>query len=271
VIGFRITGKLPEGTTATDLVLTVTQMLRKKGVVGKFVDLSARASANLSVEDRATIGNMAPEYGATCGLFPIEDDTISYLTATGRDPQRVALVEPTPRRRACGAPTPAPTGVHRYAGARPGTVVPSLAARSAAGRVALSDAARSVANAIAEIRGQSAARPNDERGRRLAAKARPCSVDGKQFDLEDGHVVIAAITSCTNTSHPSVLIGAGSAGQEGNERGLARSRGVKTSLAPGSQVVTEYLEKAGLQEHLDASASTWSAMAAPPASAIRAA
>jgi aconitate hydratase len=257
VIGFRMTGRLPEGTTATDLVLTVTQMLRKKGVVGKFVEFYGPGLSNLSVEDRATIGNMAPEYGATCGLFPIEDDTISYLTATGRDPDRVALVEAYAKAqgmwRSDASPDPVFTDTLEL---DLGTVVPSLAGpKRPQDRVALADAARSFGAAIAEIRGLAPGSPEaamvSEGGGSLQKRIR-CDVGGKSFDLEDGHVVIAAITSCTNTSNPSVLIGAGLLAKKAHERGLAPKPWVKTSLAPGSQVVTEYLEKAGLQEHLDA-------------------
>ena len=239
VVGFRISGKLPEGTTATDLVLTVTQMLRKKGVVGKFVEFYGPGLANLTVEDRATIGNMAPEYGATCGLFPIERDTITYLTATGRDPARVALVEAYAKAqgmwRADDAADPVFTDTLEL---DLSTVVPSLAGpKRPQDRVALSSAAPEFAKALAEIRG---------------GDAKSAKVEGADYEIADGHVVIAAITSCTNTSNPSVLIGAGLLAKRAHERGLKPKPWVKTSLAPGSQVVTEYLAKAGLQEHLDA-------------------
>jgi aconitate hydratase len=239
VIGFRIDGRLPEGTTATDLVLTVTQMLRKKGVVGKFVEFYGPGLSNLTVEDRATIGNMAPEYGATCGLFPIEDDTITYLNATGRDPARVALVEAYAKAqgmwRTDGAPDPVFTDTLEL---DLGSVVPSLAGpKRPQDRVALSAAAPEFGKALSEIR---------------AGEPRKASVENTNYEIADGHVVIAAITSCTNTSNPSVLIGAGLLAKKANELGLRPKPWVKTSLAPGSQVVTEYLAKAGLQEHLDA-------------------
>ncbi len=239
VIGFRLDGKLPEGTTATDLVLTVTQMLRKKGVVGKFVEFYGPGLSNLTVEDRATIGNMAPEYGATCGLFPIERDTITYLRQTGRDPERVALVEAYAKAQGMwrddASPEPAFTDTLELNLA---AVVPSLAGpKRPQDRVALSDAARQFDKALAEIRG---------------GQAKTAKVAGADYEIADGHVVIAAITSCTNTSNPSVLIGAGLVAKKAHEKGLKPKPWVKTSLAPGSQVVTEYLAKSGLQEHLDA-------------------
>ena len=256
VIGFRITGRLPEGTTATDLVLTVTQMLRKKGVVGKFVEFYGPGLSNLSVEDRATIGNMAPEYGATCGLFPIEDDTVTYLRATGRDPARVALVEAYAKAqgmwRSEASPDPAFSDTLEL---DLDSVVPSLAGpKRPQDRVALADAAREFDKALAEIRGPAGGPASDmlEEGGGSFRKRVPCTNDGIEFELEDGHVVIAAITSCTNTSNPSVLIGAGLLAKKAHEKGLKPKPWVKTSLAPGSQVVTEYLEKAGLQAHLDA-------------------
>jgi aconitate hydratase len=258
VIGFRMTGKMKEGTTATDLVLTVTQMLRKKGVVGKFVEFFGPGLSSLSVEDRATIGNMAPEYGATCGLFPIEDDTVTYLTATGREPARVALVEAYAKAqgmwRSDDSTEPVFTDMLEL---NLGDVVPSLAGpKRPQDRVALTDAARSFSNAIAEIRGipagsASAAMVN-EGGGSLPVTLNGAPVQGADYRISDGHVVIAAITSCTNTSNPSVLIGAGLLAKKAHELGLKPKPWVKTSLAPGSQVVTEYLKKAGLQEHLDA-------------------
>jgi aconitate hydratase len=253
VIGFRMIGKLTEGTTATDLVLTVTEMLRKKGVVGKFVEFYGPGLSTLSVEDRATIGNMAPEYGATCGIFPIEDDTVTYLKATGRDPARVALVETYAKAQ----------GMWRTdASADPvftdtleldlGSVVPSLAGpKRPQDRVPLADAARQFDKALAEIRGGASSDMLEEGGGSFRKRV-PCVNEGQEFDLTDGHVVIAAITSCTNTSNPSVLIGAGLLAKRANEKGLRPKPWVKTSLAPGSQVVTEYLAKAGLQSHLDA-------------------
>jgi aconitate hydratase len=258
VIGFRLTGRLKEGTTATDLVLTVTEMLRKKGVVGKFVEFFGPGLSTLSVEDRATIGNMAPEYGATCGLFPIEDDTVTYLTATGREPARVALVEAYAKAqgmwRSDDSPEPVFTDTLEL---DLGGVVPSLAGpKRPQDRVALKDAARSFANALAEIRGLPAGTAVtamvNEGGGSLPPTLNGVPVAGADYSVADGHVVIAAITSCTNTSNPSVLIGAGLLAKRAHELGLRPKPWVKTSLAPGSQVVTEYLEKSGLQTHLDA-------------------
>ncbi len=240
VIGFRLDGKLPEGTTATDLVLTVTQMLRKKGVVGKFVEFYGPGLSNLTVEDRATIGNMAPEYGATCGLFPIEQDTIKYLSATGRDADRVALVEAYAKAQGMWRDDSSPEPVFTDTlGLNLSAVVPSLAGpKRPQDRVALSDAARSFNAAIGEIR--------------PSGGSKSAKVEGADYEIADGHVVIAAITSCTNTSNPSVLIAAGLLAKKAHEKGLKPKAWVKTSLAPGSQVVTEYLEKSGLQEHLNA-------------------
>jgi aconitate hydratase len=249
-----VTGKLQEGTTATDLVLTVTQMLRQKGVVGKFVEFFGPGLSNLTVEDRATIGNMAPEYGATCGLFPIEDDTITYLLATGRDPHRVALVEAYAKAqgmwRTDDSPDPWFSDTLEL---DLGSVVPSLAGpKRPQDRVALSDAAREFRRSIAEIRGEPARTSGSADSKAGQAELKSAPVAGTDYRLSDGHVVIAAITSCTNTSNPSVLIGAGLLAKKAHESGLKPKPWVKTSLAPGSQVVTEYLEKSGLQAHLDA-------------------
>jgi aconitate hydratase len=270
VIGFRVAGKLPEGTTATDLVLTVTQMLRAKGVVGKFVEFYGPGLSNLSLEDQATIGNMAPEYGATCGFFPIDNDTIAYLTATGREPQRVALVEAYAKAqgmwRSDDTPDPVFTDTLEL---DLGDVVPSLAGpKRPQDRVPLDQAAAAFAKAHAEIRGgrkdpdapaesTGESRFVDEGAEGFDTNADGhrvggYPVDGETFHIADGDVVIAAITSCTNTSNPSVLIGAGLLAKKAHEKGLKPKPWVKTSLAPGSQVVTEYLAKAGLQEHLDA-------------------
>ncbi len=242
VIGFRITGKLPEGTTATDLVLTVTEMLRAKGVVGKFVEFFGPGLSNLSLEDQATISNMAPEYGATCGFFPIDNDTIAYLTATGRDAARVALVEAYAQAqgmwRSDETPDPVFTDTLEL---DLKDVVPSLAGpKRPQDRVPLDQAATAFEAALKEIRSAEAGDPDGY------------EVEGEAYRLADGDVVIAAITSCTNTSNPSVLIGAGLLAKKARERGLKPKPWVKTSLAPGSQVVTDYLARAGLQEHLDA-------------------
>ncbi len=258
VIGFRFTGALREGVTATDLVLTVTQMLRKKGVVGKFVEYFGHGLDSLSVEDRATMANMAPEYGATCGFFPVDKDTINYLRATGRDPHRVALAEAYARAQ----------GLWRDAGTQDpvftstldldlSTVEPCLAGpRRPQDRVPLARASEGFIDALAEIRnvkpGGEAANMVSEGGGSVEPLERSAPVDGETYSISDGDVVIAAITSCTNTSNPSVLIAAGLLARKAREKGLKPKPWVKTSLAPGSQVVTDYLNKSGLQSDLDA-------------------
>ena len=241
VIGFKFTGQMPEGTTATDLVLTVTEMLRKKGVVGKFVEFYGPGLSALSLEDCATIANMAPEYGATCGFFPVDDDTIRYLNATGRDPHRIALVEAYARRngmyRTDATPEPVFSDTLEL---DLSTVVPSLAGpKRPQDRVALTEASAAFAKALPAIKsGQ--------------APAKDVPVEGADYTISDGDVVIAAITSCTNTSNPSVLIAAGLVARAARAKGLRVKPWVKTSLAPGSQVVTDYLEATGLQDDLDA-------------------
>ncbi|MBX7248560.1 MAG: aconitate hydratase AcnA [Caulobacteraceae bacterium] len=242
VVGFRLTGALPEGATATDLVLTVTQMLRKQGVVGKFVEFYGPGVETLTIEDQATIANMAPEYGATCGFFPVSKATIDYLAATGRAKDRVALVEAY--AKAQGLWSDASTEAPEFTATLEldlGEVQPSLAGpRRPQDRVLLTDAASAFATAMAETFGKA----GDTSAR--------TKVKGEKFDVGHGDVVIAAITSCTNTSNPSVLIAAGLVAQKANKRGLKVKPWVKTSLAPGSQVVTDYLEKSGLQKDLDA-------------------
>jgi len=242
VIGFRLTGRLKEGTTATDLVLTVTQMLRKKGVVGKFVEFYGPGLADLALEDRATIANMAPEYGATCGFFPVDGKTIEYLTETGRDPARVALVEAYARAQGLwfdpAAPEPEFTDTLAL---DLGTVEPSLAGpKRPQDRVALSATKAGFLAALAGDFGKA------------GKEAERFAVAGENFDLGHGDVTIAAITSCTNTSNPSVMLGAGLLARNARARGLKVKPWVKTSLAPGSQVVTDYLARAGLNDDLDA-------------------
>ncbi|NBB14108.1 aconitate hydratase AcnA [Caulobacter sp. SLTY] len=242
VIGFRLTGALPEGATATDLVLTVTQMLRKKGVVGKFVEFFGNGLANLTIEDQATIANMAPEYGATCGFFPVSQATVDYLKATGRDAARVNLVEAYAKAQGMWfdpeAPEPEFTDILELA---LDDVLPSLAGpKRPQDKVLLSSAASAFAESLA-----------GEFGKKEGADVR-VPVAGEKFDVGHGDVVIAAITSCTNTSNPSVLIAAGLLAKNAIAKGLSVKPWVKTSLAPGSQVVTDYLAKAGLQKHLDA-------------------
>jgi aconitate hydratase len=241
VIGFRLTGRMPEGATATDLVLTVTQMLRKKGVVGKFVEYFGPGITALTLEDQATIANMAPEYGATCGYFPVSKSTIDYLSATGRSPERVALVEAYAKAQGLwheeGAEDPVFSDVLEL---DLGSVMPSLAGpKRPQDRVLLSEAASKFNEAL-----------GGEFGKTGEHARTP--VVGESFDVGDGDVVIAAITSCTNTSNPSVLIAAGLLAKKAVEKGLKVKPWVKTSLAPGSQVVTDYLAKAGLTKSLDA-------------------
>jgi aconitate hydratase len=243
VIGFRLTGKLPEGATATDLVLTVTQILRKKGVVGKFVEFYGPALDHLPVADRATIGNMAPEYGATCGFFPVDDRTIDYLRLTGRDEGRIELVRAYLKAqgmfRESNSPDPVFTDTVELDLA---TVVPSLAGpKRPQDRVSLTDASSAFIKEVTQNQNVAA----DALNRRV-------KLPGKNFDIGHGDVVIAAITSCTNTSNPYVLVAAGLVAKKARALGLHPKPWVKTSLAPGSQVVTEYLEKAGLQAELDA-------------------
>jgi aconitate hydratase len=242
VIGFKLTGRLPEGATATDLVLTVTQILRKKGVVGKFVEFYGPALDHLPVADRATIGNMAPEYGATCGFFPVDDRTLDYLRLTGRDEGRIDLVREYLKAqgmfRDSATPDPVFTDTVEL---DLGSVVPSLAGpKRPQDRVSLTKAASAfIAETVKE-------------GVTTEALNRRVKLAERNYDIGHGDVVIAAITSCTNTSNPSVLIAAGLVARKARALGLHPKPWVKTSLAPGSQVVTEYLDKAGLSADLDA-------------------
>jgi aconitate hydratase len=241
VIGFKLSGKLKEGVTATDLVLTATEMLRKRGVVGKFVEFFGPGLAHLTIADRATLGNMSPEYGATCGFSPIDDDTIRYLKDTGRPPELVALVAAYAKAqgmyRVKTTPDPLFTDVLKL---DLNSVEPSLAGpKRPQDRVALK-----------EVKAGFASSMDKEFGKSAEAKKR-VKVAGKNYDLGHGDVVIAAITSCTNTSNPNVMIGAGLLARKAAAKGLTTKPWVKTSLAPGSQVVGEYLDKSGLQKDLD--------------------
>ena len=262
VIGFKLTGKLREGITATDLVLTVTQMLRKKGVVGKFVEFYGDGLADLPLADRATIANMAPEYGATCGFFPVDDVTLDYLRLSGRPDETVQLVEAY-----CKA-----QGLWRLPGQEPaftdaleldmGSVVASLAGpKRPQDRVALPD----VAQAFSDFLGLAVSPGKHEEGRLESEGGGGVAVgnsaqvgeaeyeyNGQTYRLKNGAVVIAAITSCTNTSNPSVMMAAGLLAKKAVEKGLQRKPWVKSSLAPGSKVVTDYYNAAGLTEYLDA-------------------
>jgi aconitate hydratase len=241
VIGFKLYGHMPEGATATDLVLTVTQMLRKKGVVGKFVEFFGEGVPNLTLEDQATIANMAPEYGATCGFFPVSQSTINYLSQTGRTPERVALVEAYAKEQGLWLDPDAEPVFTDTLELDLSMVVPSIAGpKRPQDRVLLTDAATAFMSSLAGEFGKA--------GHETARVA----VKGENFDLGHGDVVIAAITSCTNTSNPSVLIAAGLVARKARAKGLTVKPWVKTSLAPGSKVVTDYLTNAGLQEDLDA-------------------
>jgi aconitate hydratase len=242
VIGFKLTGKLKEGVTATDLVLTVTQMLRRKGVVGKFVEFYGPGLNDMSVADRSTIGNMAPEYGATCGFFPIDQKTIDYLRTTSRTDERVALVEAYAKAQGMWrtADTPDPVFTDSLE-LDLGDVVPSLAGpKRPQDRVTLDTSKTAFLDAM------------EKEFRKAAEIGRRVKVEDANYDLGHGDVVIAAITSCTNTSNPSVMIGAGLLARNAVARGLKSKPWVKTSLAPGSQIVEEYFKKAGLQGDLDA-------------------
>jgi len=239
VVGFRLTGSLREGITATDLVLTVTQMLRAKGVVGRFVEFYGPGLESLSLADRATIANMAPEYGATCGFFPVDGKTIDYMRLTGRDEEQIALIEAYCKRQGLwhtGDQDPLFTDTLEL---DMGSVVPSLAGpKRPQDKVALTEVDDSFNADLANVY------------KHDGAKRVP--VEGRAHDIGDGDVVIAAITSCTNTSNPSVLIAAGLVARKAHALGLKPKPWVKTSLAPGSQVVTDYLVKSGLQADLDA-------------------
>ncbi|MBK1674186.1 aconitate hydratase 1 [Ectothiorhodospira shaposhnikovii] len=269
VVGFRLSGRLPEGATATDLVLTVTQMLRKHGVVGKFVEFFGDGLDHLPLADRATIANMAPEYGATCGIFPIDRETLEYLRLSGRDESRIALVEAYARHQ----------GLWRDTGARQADysdileldltgVVPSLAGpRRPQDRIPLDQARRNFSDTLDRFLKEHHATPTDREEARFADEgghaapgvddshekgAVEYQMDGERHLLKHGAVVIAAITSCTNTSNPAVLLAAGLLAKKALEKGLKPKPWVKTSLAPGSQVVPAYLQQAGLLQPLEA-------------------
>ncbi len=242
VIGFRLTGKVKEGVTATDLVLTVTQMLRKKGVVGKFVEFFGPGLDNMTLADRATIANMGPEYGATCGFFPIDKETLNYMNTTGREEDRIALVEAYSRAqgmwREADSPDPVFTDIIELDMSE---VVPSMAGpKRPEGRIALENIGSGFATSL------------ETEYKKTTGQTARYAVEGEDFDLGHGDVAIAAITSCTNTSNPSVLIAAGLLARNAVAKGLKTKPWVKTSLAPGSQVVAAYLESAGLQKDLDA-------------------
>ena len=266
VIGFKLSGKLPEGTTATDLVLTITQILREKGVVGKFVEFFGDGLSHLPLADRATIGNMSPEFGSTCAIFPIDAETIRYLELSGRSPDRRELVEAYARAqglwREDGAADPVYTDTIEL---DMGTVVPSLAGpKRPQDRVLLSNAKNEFLAAKSKMTAERDAAHSQEEARfageggstavgaRLPAGCAEVTYKDQTFRLSDGAVVIAAITSCTNTSNPAVMLGAALLARNARRKGLSVKPWVKTSLAPGSKVVTDYLESAGLVDDLEA-------------------
>ncbi|HJU00805.1 MAG TPA: aconitate hydratase [Actinomycetes bacterium] len=301
VVGFKLSGALPEGSTATDLVLTVTELLRRHGVVGKFVEFYGPGVGNVPVENRATIGNMSPEYGSTCAIFPIDAETLRYLGFTGRPPELISLVEAYAKEQGLWHDPDAEPRYSETVELDLGTVVPSLAGpRRPQDRVALSDARRGFRSALADMAPEEDARPDTPVDRKVyedgpdeaSAESFPASdppaanggqthenhdpapagwfepdptgasgrpsrrvpvqlEDGTRFDLDHGHVVIAAITSCTNTSNPSVMLAAGLLARNAVDRGLASKPWVKTSLAPGSKVVMDYYERAGLLPYLE--------------------
>ncbi len=249
VVGFKLTGKLPEGATATDLVLTVVEMLREKGVVGKFVEFFGDGLDHLPLADRATISNMSPEYGATCGIFPVDAESVRYLELSGRPPEQIALVEAYARAQ----------GLYREAGGPEAEytdtlvldlkdVVPSIAGpKRPQDRIPLTNAKRIIGEALTGMQADRARRTGAESG----AAEQEVSNDGESYTLGDGTVVIAAITSCTNTSNPAVMVAAGLLARNAHARGLEVKPWVKTSLAPGSLVVKNYLEKAELMKDLE--------------------
>jgi len=234
VVGFKLEGDLAEGITATDLVLTITEMLREHGVVGKFVEFYGAGLDNLSLADRATIANMTPEYGATCSFFPVDQKTLDYLTLTGRDEQLVELVEAYSKAQGLWRDDDVTVNYSSELSLNMGKVVPCLAGpKRPQDRVPVTDLASRFQREFD------------------LAKPRSVAVTGEDYDLEEGAVVIAAITSCTNTSNPEVMMAAGLMAKKALEKGLQRKPWVKTSLAPGSKVVSEYLQQAGLQQSLD--------------------
>ncbi|GAA0326060.1 aconitate hydratase [Actinoallomurus spadix] len=281
VVGFKLTGELPAGTTATDLVLTITEMLRKHGVVGKFVEFYGEGVAAVPLANRATIGNMSPEFGSTCAIFPIDEETVSYMRLTGRPAEQVDLVEAYAKEQGLWHDPSREAEYSEYLELDLSTVVPSIAGpKRPQDRIALSDAKSAWRTSVRDYVPDGVEGPTDEssaesfpasdspaishgsngdRPHETAADpkaGRPSnpvtvSLDGAEFELDHGAVVIAAITSCTNTSNPSVMIGAALLAKKAVEKGLARKPWVKTSLAPGSKVVMDYYDRAGLTPYLE--------------------
>ncbi|MCA1672224.1 MAG: aconitate hydratase AcnA, partial [Actinobacteria bacterium] len=283
VVGFKLTGAIPAGATATDVVLTITEMLRRRGVVGKFVEFYGEGVAAVPLANRATIGNMSPEFGSTCAIFPIDAETIRYLQLTGRSPEQVVLVEAYAKEQCLWHDPSQEISYSDYLELDLSTVVPSIAGPTRPqDRIALTDAKNAFRHALddyamgkvssvdeaglesfpasdapAVSSGNGGGEPHTTVSAATGAHGRPSSptpvqrADGATFEIDHGAVVIASITSCTNTSNPSVMLGAGLLARNAVERGLATKPWVKTSMAPGSQVVTDYYEKAGLWAYLE--------------------
>ncbi|WP_328594974.1 aconitate hydratase AcnA [Actinomadura macrotermitis] len=280
VVGFKLTGELNPGTTATDLVLTITEMLRKHGVVGKFVEFYGEGVAALPLANRATIGNMSPEFGSTCAIFPIDGETLSYLRLTGRSEEQIALVEAYAKEQGMWLEPTAEPEFSEFLELDLATVVPSLAGpKRPQDRISVSEAKqtwrRDVQNYVTSVQGpvdesvdesfpasdspavghgSNGDKPRESVTGDQGRPHKPVTVtmeDGSSFELDHGHVAVAAITSCTNTSNPYVMIGAGLLAKKAVEKGLTRKPWVKTSMAPGSQAVTDYYERAGLTPYLD--------------------
>jgi len=254
VVGVRLTGKLPEGTTATDLVLRVTEMLRKHGVVGKFVEFTGAGLKDLPLADRATIANMAPEYGATCGIFPVDESTLEYLRLSGRSKERIDLVEAYMKEQGLWHDAKAAEATYTdLLTLDLATIEPSLAGpKRPQDRVRLADMKTAFETNLDSLRPKPAAAKAGAQAVALVTEpVAYVTIDGEEFMLENGSVVIAAITSCTNTSNPSVMMAAGLLAKKAVEKGLKSKPWVKTSLAPGSKVVTEYLSHSGLAPFLD--------------------
>ncbi|NWF36434.1 aconitate hydratase AcnA [Mariprofundus sp. KV] len=244
VVGFKLTGEIPEGATATDLVLTIVEMLRKHGVVGKFVEFHGSGLDSLPLADRASIANMAPEYGATCGIFPIDEETLNYLRLSNRSAENVALVEAYAKAQGMFRTSDSPEAIYsENIELDMSTVVPSLAGhKRPQDRIALTQSKAVYQKTVEAVKAEAG----------ITTKAVATTINGEEVTIDDGAVVIAAITSCTNTSNPSVMLGAGLVAKKAAALGLTAAPWVKTSLGPGSKVVTEYLDKAGLSQDLDA-------------------
>ena len=244
VVGFKLSGEIPEGATATDLVLTIVEMLRSHGVVGKFVEFHGPGLDSLPLADRATIANMAPEYGATCGIFPVDEETLNYLRLSNRSEENIALVEAYAKAQGMFREADSPEAIYsENLSLDMSTVVPSLAGhKRPQDRIALTESKVKYLETVEAVKAESG----------LSSKAVTTTINGEEVTIGDGAVVIAAITSCTNTSNPSVMLGAGLVARKAVALGLTAAPWVKTSLGPGSKVVTEYLDKAGLSQDLDA-------------------